>query len=251
MRQQGSYIEVAKLINHIDVNSVDLQTALNLVNAEITAIQVEIKNQDNIMEGMNSITGLEDEYLQRQNLSAELIIKQNILDQILEEINDEYTNDLNAAIYANNSLTPAGSKQSEEKLLNSMYLNHLSGVQYSQAEINTLQSLSARCIVDHGNTVLYAQSLLPISNNYYREPQMFCNQAPQSPLIQRKKNSVNLSENQIFDRIEIYSLDGRYHGVFTNLSVVELKTKESTLSGLYILKCKDAEGMIYTHKILL
>lgn len=117
MRQQGSYIEVAKLINHIDVNSVDLQTALNLVNAEITAIQVEIKNQDNIMEGMNSITGLEDEYLQRQNLSAELIIKQNILDQILEEINDEYTNDLNAAIYANNSLTPAEASNQKKSYL--------------------------------------------------------------------------------------------------------------------------------------
>jgi len=246
-----SYIEVAKMINFIYANSADLQTALNLVNAEIAAIHAEIMNQDNIMEGINPITGLEDEYLHRQNLSAELITKQNLLDQILEEINDEYTNDLNAAIYANNALTPVGSKQSEEKLINSLYLKYLSGGQYSREEISTLHSLSERCIVDHGNTVLYAQSLLPISNNYYREPQMFCNPAPQSPLLLRITNSVHLSENEIFDRIEIYSLDGRYHGVFTNLSIVELKTMESTLSGLYILKCKDAEGMIYTHKILL
>lgn len=167
----------------------------------------------------------------------------------------------------NESLGATLDCEKNEKFLNRIYLNQILGQSPSAFEMDTLDSLARSCVNEIGKAALWAQTFLPDSVNFYREPLMFCEETEE--LTTGTNNDKNGEEFQLYPapchdlvqihqnpmdgiaKVYIVNVDGfLVHEQFVNQSTVFEMDVHHIVPGVYWIKFIYNNGKTIIRRIV-
>ena len=167
----------------------------------------------------------------------------------------------------NESLGATMDCEKNEKFLNRIYLNQILGQSPSAYEMDTLDSLARSCVNEVGKAALWAQTFLPDSVNFYREPLIFCEETEE--LTTGTNNDKSGDELQLYpvpcqdliqvhsqkidgvNKVSIVNVDGFVvHEHFVNHSNVFEMDVHHILPGVYWIKFIYNNGKTIIRRIV-
>lgn len=244
---------------HSALVDLGLSTSNHQIDLKILDSLIEIKF-DALLLLKSYMAQIEDIQGDEPELSEINILEQDIntlsiqRDEVIQDLKYDRMTVLTNLEAINSAILPQHNQETEQQFLNSVNIKKLMQLVPTQSELDYCKVLSERCIVDYGNLVLYAQSLLPIDLQYQRMPLMFCSNSTNIPQLvgshQNNPSQVQVEKSKYSNcSIKIFSLDGRLVSSSQNTTVIEQISVHKYLSGIYIFQIEDSFGNIHMQKI--
>lgn len=167
----------------------------------------------------------------------------------------------------NESLGATMDCEKNEKFLNRIYLSQILGQSPSAYEMDTLDSLARSCVNEVGKAALWAQTFLPDSVNFYREPLIFCEETEE--LTTGKSNDksgmvfqlfpvpchdlikIQFNRNDDWNKLIILNTDGKaIQDQAISKSVVSEIDIHILVPGIYWIKITNKYGKHFMRKFI-
>jgi hypothetical protein len=167
----------------------------------------------------------------------------------------------------NESLEASLDCEKNEKFLNRIYLNQILGQSPTAYEMDTLDSLARSCVNEVGKAALWAQTFLPDSVNFYREPLMFCEETEELttgtnndkygeefqlyPVPCHDLIKIQFNKNNDWNKLIVLNTDGKtiLDQEISKSCVSEIDVQKF-ISGIYWIKITNKYGKHFMRKFV-